>query len=82
MALIDKLKAAGEQASAAGRESLHQAEPLHDLNQAYNDLGRTTFGLLQQGVFSDERLAPAAQLIHDLEDELAAKSAVDTGANR
>jgi hypothetical protein len=66
MALIDKLKAAGEQATAAARESMKQAELNHDLNQAYNDLGRMTFALVQQGALSDERLAAAAERIHEL----------------
>jgi hypothetical protein len=49
MALIDKLETAGEQATAAARESLEQAELNRDLNQAYNDLGRTTSALMQHG---------------------------------
>lgn len=72
MALIDKLKAAGEQATASARESLEQAELHHCLNQAYSDLGRTTFALLQQGELSNQRLAGPAQRIRELESELAA----------
>ncbi len=67
MALIDDLKAAGAQATAAARESLQQAERNHELNQAYNELGRATFALIEQGALSDERLAPAADRIRGLQ---------------
>jgi hypothetical protein len=82
VALIDKLKAAGEQVTASARESLQESQLNHDLNQAYNELGRTTFALLEQGALSDERLAGPAEQIRELENKLAAKRPSDTAAGR
>lgn len=70
--LIENLKTAGQHATAAARESLQEAQLNQELNRAYNELGHTTFELLQQGALTDRRLAPGADCIRELTGRLAA----------
>jgi hypothetical protein len=72
MGLIDKLKNAGEQATASARVSLHEAELTRDLDHAYSELGRIAYVLLARGEVTNEQLAPAADRVRALEHELAA----------
>ena len=43
----------------------------HDLAQAYTELGRTTYTLVDEGSLHDERLDHAVQRIRDLGAQLS-----------
>jgi hypothetical protein len=77
MELIDKLNAGAQHAIARARESVHETQLKRELADAYADLGRRTFALLQQRSITDERLASPASRIHDLEAQLAALTPAD-----
>jgi hypothetical protein len=78
MGFMDKLKAGAEevkvgagQATAAARDTVHEAQVRHDLMQAYTELGRTTYKLVDEGSLRDERLDHAVQRIRDLGAQLS-----------
>ena len=68
---IDKLKSAGEQATASARVSLHEAELRRDLDRAYSELGRTTYDLVEDGTVTDQRLVAGVDRVRELDLELA-----------
>jgi hypothetical protein len=78
MGFMDKLKAGAEEvktgageATARARGTVHEARLSHDLVQAYTELGRTTYRLVDEGSLRDERLDHAVQRIRDLGTELS-----------
>ena len=77
MGLIERLTAAGQQATASARETLEETQLRRDLARAYDDLGRTTSELIQRGALRDDRLARAARRIGELEARLAALASYD-----
>jgi hypothetical protein len=77
MGFMDKLKAGAEevkvgagQATARARDTVHEAQVTRDLMQAYTELGRTTYRLIDEGSLRDERLDHAVQRIRDLGAQL------------
>jgi hypothetical protein len=77
MGFMDKLKAGAEEvkagageATARARDTVHEAKVSHDLVQAYTELGRTTYRLVDEGSLRDERLDHAVQRIRDLGTQL------------
>ena len=59
----DKLKAGAEEvktgageATARARETMHDAQVSRELQNAYTELGRTTYTLVDEGSLKDERL--------------------------
>ena len=68
--LIDKLKTAGEECSARARESVEEAPLRRELAQAYGELGRAAFVLIEQGALADATLAAAGERIRGLERRL------------
>ena len=70
MELIEKLKEGAEQATNRARESVQETQLRHDLAEAYRELGRATFALLEQGVLEDKRLTSGAEQIRELEGQL------------
>ena len=78
MGFMDKLKAGAEEvkvgageATARARDTVHEARVSHDLVQAYTELGRTTYRLVDEGSLRDERLDHAVQRIRDLGTQLS-----------
>jgi len=72
MGLIDKLKDAGEQATASARESLQETQLRHDVTQAYAELGRASYQLLVEKTLADHRLQPHVDRIGELKRQLDA----------
>lgn len=77
MGFMDKLKAgAGELKEGAGeattraRDTVHDAQVRRDLADAYSELGRTTYTLVEEGSLVDERLDHAVQRIRELGTQL------------
>lgn len=77
MAWRDKLKAGAEEvksgageAAARARETMHDAQVRHELQNAYIELGRTTYTLVDEGSLNDERLDQAVERIRELGSQL------------
>jgi hypothetical protein len=73
----DKLKAGAEEvksgageATARARETMHDAQVRHELQNAYTELGRTTYTLVDEGSLKDERLDNAVARIRELGSQL------------
>ena len=75
MGLLDKAKQAAEQAAARAKEGVEDVQTKRELSQAYNDLGKTAFGLIESGELSDSRLDPGAERIRTLTAKLTAAGA-------
>ncbi len=71
MDIIGRLNAAGRQAADRARESVHEALIAPDLADAYRELGRTAFELVEQGAISHQRLSASAERICELENQMA-----------
>ena len=78
MGFMDKLKAGAEEVkvgaketTARARDTVHEAQVRHDLAQAYTELGRTTYTLVDEGSLHDERLDHAVQRIRELGAQLS-----------
>jgi hypothetical protein len=75
---MDKLKAGAEdlkvgagEATTRARETVQEAQLRRDLAQAYTELGRTTYTLVEDGSLVDDRLDHAVQRIRELGAQLA-----------
>lgn len=72
MGFLDKAKAAAEQAAAKAKEGVEEVQTKRELGQAYGELGRTAFELLESGDISHERLEAIAVKIRELNEKAAA----------
>ena len=83
MSLFNKAKQAAEQAAAKAREGVEDVQQKRELGQAYGDLGRTAFELLESGEISHPKLEATATQIRALNEKIAAEppaaTAADTG---
>ncbi len=68
MGLLDKAKAAAEQAAAKAKEGVEEVQTKRELGQAYNELGKATFELIEGGEVSHPRLQELAQKVRTLEE--------------
>ena len=57
MGFLDKAKAAAEQAAAKAKEGVEDVQQKRELSQAYNELGKTAFDLIESGELSHSALA-------------------------
>jgi hypothetical protein len=84
MGLLDKAKAAAEQAAAKAKEGVEDVQTKRELSQAYNDLGKTAFELIESGDISHPRLETSAGKIRAITEKMAADGAgagADTDAD-
>ena len=51
MGFLDKAKAVAEQAVAKTKEGVEDVQTKRELGQAYDELGKATFGLIESGEF-------------------------------
>jgi hypothetical protein len=75
MGLLDKAKAAAEQAAAKAKEGVEDVQTKRELSQAYNDLGKTAFELIESGDISHPRLETSAGKIRTITEKMAADGA-------
>jgi hypothetical protein len=75
MGLLDKAKAAAEQAAAKAKEGVEDVQTKRELSQAYNDLGKTAFELIESGDISHPRLETSAGKIRAITEKMAADGA-------
>lgn len=76
MGLLDKAKAAAEQATAKAKEGVEDVQTKRDLGQAYTELGRTTYGLVESGEISNPQLTAIVDRIRGLESGSASEPAM------
>jgi hypothetical protein len=72
VSFFNKAKQAAEQAAAKAREGVEDVQQKRELSQAYNELGKTAFDLLESGEISHGGLDATAAKIRDLNEKLAA----------
>jgi hypothetical protein len=76
MGLLDKAKQAAEQAAAKAREGVEDVQAKRDLGQAYNELGKAAFELIESGELSHTGLDAAAERVRAAQ----ARAGADGGA--
>ena len=76
MGFLDKAKAAAEQAAMKAKEGVDDVQTKRELSQAYNELGKTAYELIESGDLSHPRLEAPAEKIYALN----AKTATGDGA--
>jgi hypothetical protein len=75
MSFLNKAKQAAEQAAAKAREGVEDVQQKRELGQAYGDLGKKAFELLESGEISHPSLDATAAKIRELNEKLAAAPA-------
>jgi hypothetical protein len=80
MGFLDKAKAAAEQAAAKAKEGVEDVQAKRELSQAYNELGKTAFELIESGDIANPRLETTAGKIRTLLAAEAADGATSAGA--
>jgi hypothetical protein len=75
LGFLDKAKAAAEQAATKAKEGVEDVQLKRELGQAYTDLGRTAFGLIESGELSHSGLEEAAGKVRALNEKAAAMAA-------
>jgi hypothetical protein len=70
MGFLDKAKAAAEQAAAKAKEGVQDVQTKRELGQAYDELGKATFELIESGEVTNPRLTAIADRIRSLQAKL------------
>jgi hypothetical protein len=60
MGFLDKAKAAAEQAAAKAKEGVDDVQAKRGLSQAYGELGKVAYGLIESGAITHAQLDEAA----------------------
>ena len=68
MGFLDKAKSAAEQAAAKAKEGVEDVQLKRELSQAYGELGRTAFDLIDNGDLSHPGLEAQAEKIRTLKE--------------
>jgi hypothetical protein len=74
MGLLDKVKAGAEQAASTAQKQAQTVQAKRELSQAYNDLGKTAYGLLERGELSHGDLTAGADHIRELQARLSGEA--------
>ena len=80
MGLLDKVKAGAEQAANTAQKQAQIVAAKRELSQAYGDLGKTAYGLVDRGEISHGDLAAGVDHIRDLQGRLSGEGNTDAGA--
>jgi hypothetical protein len=80
MGLLDKAKAAAEQAATRAKDTAGELQTKRELGQVYDELGRKTFELIEAGEVSSPALDPLVERIRALNAKLAEGAAVPVAA--
>ncbi len=78
---FDKAKQKAEQAAAKAKEGVEDVQQKRELSQAYGDLGKTAFELVDSGEISHPRFEETVAKIRDLNEKLAAEPAGATSVS-
>jgi hypothetical protein len=80
MGLLDKAMAAAEQAAMKAKGTAEELQAKRELGQAYGDLGRKAFELIEAGTLTSPDLDPLAARVRTLKAEQEARQADDHAA--
>jgi hypothetical protein len=72
MSFFDKAKQAANQAVTKTKEGVEDVQQKRELGQAYGDLGKAAFELIESGEISNPRFDATVATIRDLNEKLAA----------
>jgi len=75
MGLLDKVKASAEQAASTAQKQAQIVATKRELSQAYNDLGKTAFGLVDRGELGHGDLSAGVDHIRELQARLSGDGA-------
>jgi hypothetical protein len=67
MGFLDKAISAADQAATRAKEGVEEVQTKRNLAQAYEQLGRAAFELIDAGQISDERLTAYAEEVRRLQ---------------
>jgi len=82
MGLLDRVKAGAEQAASSAQRQAQIVQTKRELSQAYNDLGKTVYGLVGRGELSHGEITAGVEHITELQARLdGAGESADTGAD-
>ena len=68
MGFLDKAKAAAEQATAKAKEGVEDVQVKRELSQAYNELGKIAFELVESSDISHPKFETVAEKIRALNE--------------
>jgi hypothetical protein len=68
---VDKTKVVAENAASKAKEGVDEVQTKRALGHAYEQLGRTAYGLLEAGTIAHDSLTAGATEIRGLEQHLA-----------
>jgi hypothetical protein len=71
MGFLDKAKAAAEQAAAKAKEGVEDVQVKRELGQAYDELGKRTFELVESGEIANPQLDEIVAKIRGLNAKAA-----------
>lgn len=71
MGFLDKAKAAAEQAAAKAKGGVEDVQVKRELGQAYGELGKATFALVEAGDISHPQLDEVVAKIRGLNEKAA-----------
>lgn len=74
MSFFDKAKQAANQAAAKAKEGVEDVQQKRELGQAYGDLGKTAFELIESGEISHPQFEATVATIRDLNEKLSASA--------
>jgi hypothetical protein len=72
MGFLDKAKMAAEQATSKAKEGIGEVQTRRELGQAYDDLGKLVFDLVDSGELANDRLDSLVERIRSLKSQLEA----------
>jgi hypothetical protein len=70
MGFLDKAKAAAEQAATRAKEGVQEVQTKRELSQAYEELGKTTFALVDGGEISHDGVTSLVDKIRTLKAQV------------
>jgi uncharacterized membrane protein len=79
MGFLDKAKQAAADAAVKAKEGVEDAQTKRELGQAYADLGKTAFQLIENGDLTDPRLDASVAKIRTLSAKLADDGGSEVG---
>jgi len=80
VSFFNKAKQAAEQAAAKVQEGVEDVQQKRELSQAYGELGKTAFALLESGEISHPGLEAGAAKIRELNAKIAEPSSAAAGS--
>ncbi len=80
MGLLDKAKAAAQEATAKAKEGVEDVQLKRELSQAYNELGKLAFELHEANEIAHAKLEPVAAKIRTLNERDKGDSASSAGS--